>query len=150
VDPVHWSTVDRPRGTRSLLIWTVRRDQTAQMPHRRQQRREAAGGGLAGATPGKSSGARKKTGLAPKERGEGGDLTGGLRTAKVGAGEEIHGEVGALAVSSGGGEAPVPARASRGREVVRVEQGVVLPLYRAERDGRRARRRWSGSLPAGH
>jgi hypothetical protein len=38
-------------------------------------------------------------------------------------------------VSSGGGGAPVPARASRGWEVVRVEQGVLLPLYRAEREG---------------
>jgi hypothetical protein len=69
---------------------------------------------------------------------------------KVGAGEEIHGEVGAPAVSSGGGGAPVPARASRSGEVVRVEQGVVLPLYRAEREGGRAWRRWSGSSPAGH
>jgi hypothetical protein len=69
----------------------------------RRRRRCTSGGGLAGATPGKSSGARKKTGLAPEERGEGGDLTGGLRTAKVGAGEEIHREVGAPVVSSGGG-----------------------------------------------
>jgi hypothetical protein len=69
---------------------------------------------------------------------------------KVGAGEEIHGEVGASAVSSGGGGAPVPAHASRSGEVVRVEQGLVLPLYRAEREGGRARRRWSGSSPAGH
>jgi hypothetical protein len=38
-------------------------------------------------------------------------------------------------VSSGGGGAPVPARASRGGEVVRVEQGVLLPLYRAEGKG---------------
>jgi hypothetical protein len=86
-----------------------------------------------------------RTGKIPEERGECGDLTGGLRTAKGGAGLEIHGEVGAPAVSFGGGGAPVPARATRGGEVVRVEQGVVLPLYRAEREGGKVRRRWSGS-----
>jgi hypothetical protein len=64
----------------------------------------SAGGGAVAARrrwPGEHSGARKKTEQAPKEREEGGDLTGGLRTAKVGAGEEIHGEVGAPVVSSG-------------------------------------------------
>jgi hypothetical protein len=68
---------------------------TARQRRCKGRRATAAGGGLTGATPEKSSGARKKTGLAPEERGEDGDLTGGLRTVKVGAGEEIHREVGA-------------------------------------------------------
>jgi hypothetical protein len=62
-----------------------------------------AGSGAAAARrrwPGERSGARKKTEQAPEEREEGGDLTEGLRTTKVGAGEEIHGEVRAPAVSS--------------------------------------------------
>jgi hypothetical protein len=83
---------------------------------------------------------RRRRGNLPRVGGEG-------NTAE----EEIGGEVGAPVVSSGGGGgAPVPARACRRGEVVRVEQGVVLPLYRAEGEEGRARRRWRGSSPVRH
>jgi hypothetical protein len=45
VDLVHRSTVDRIKGVRPLLIWTARRDRTAQVYQERQRRREAAGRG---------------------------------------------------------------------------------------------------------
>jgi hypothetical protein len=97
-----------------------------------------------------SSGEPFSTARAWRGRGGGGEIYPGVGGEGNTAEEEIGGEVGAPAVSSGGGGAPVPACASRGGEVVRVEQGVVLPLYRVEREGGRARRRWSGSSPAGH
>jgi hypothetical protein len=54
--------------------------------------------------------------------------------------------VAVAAVLRGGGAAEREERKGGVREM----QGVVLPLYRAEREGGRARRRWSGSSPAGH
>jgi hypothetical protein len=108
-----------------------------------------AGGGAAAAHwrwPGERSGARKKTEQAPEEREEGGDLTEGLRTAKVGAGEEIHGEVGAPTVSSG-------VAALRGEEERRsfgercgMERGLCLPFYRTAEGKERRRGGGGGAL----
>jgi hypothetical protein len=49
----------------------------------------------------------------------------------------------APAVSSGGGGAPISARASRGGEVVRVEQGSGAPFIGWRRKGRGRARRWA-------
>jgi hypothetical protein len=48
---------------------------------------------------------------------------------------------------SGGGAVAVREERKGG---ARDEEGVALPFYSPEREGRKARRRWSGSSPAGH
>jgi hypothetical protein len=158
VDPVHRSTVDRRRGMPPLLIWTAQVRSNGWRGFRVASgggQREAAGCGgarwrLAGRSPAsgqfgfpgtklngrwtKSKRRTKGTHRRPRKGGRG--AVGGDRAARR---------------SSGGA---LRRRRCRGVEErkggVREMHGVVLPLYRAEREGERARRRWSGSSPAGH
>jgi hypothetical protein len=136
--PARWTWSTGPPWTRSKGYAPFRSEPSVPIGQPRLSMSEAggetagAGGGAAAARrrwPGEHSGARKKTEQAPEEREEGGGLTGGLRTAKVGAREEIHDEVGAPIVSSG--VAALRGGEERGfMERCGVERGLCPPFYR--------------------
>jgi hypothetical protein len=109
-----------------------------------------AGGGLAGRSPATAKQALPATNhdgedTKMKRRTRGMHL--GARKGGKGTGEGDRDGSGGGAPGSGGDGAAVREE-ERGE--VRETQGMMLPLYRAEREGERARRRWSGSSPAGH